>query len=241
MKITHHIVHIEKLSEDFTGYRILQISDLHIGRRSPERKIFDIISKIQADIAIFTGDIVHKPKYTERAKRFLEDFTSSITFPDGVIGILGNHEKKISASQLNISSIRWLMNSAITITRKSSAINLVGLDQRYYSMTDIISALSEIDNSVPTIIAAHFPSTAMLVNHIPSLVIAGHTHAGQIKIPGFPFMTNDDISWRNGYGLSRIGETQLVVSSGVGYSGPISLRLFAPSELTIIELRTKKQ
>ena len=237
MKVTHHFVHIKRLHEEFEGYRILQISDLHIGRRLPERKFFETIRNIEADIAILTGDIVHHPKYKEQAKQFLTKFVSQVSFTDGIIGIRGNHEGKLDEDEILSNSVNWLINSSVKIKRNSSCLNFVRLDQRRYSTTDLTTALAEIDNSYPIIIAAHLPSTALLLNHVPSLVIAGHTHAGQIRIPYLPFMTNDEISWRNGYGLSRIGDTQLIVSAGVGYSGPISLRLFAPSELTLIELR----
>ena len=150
---------------------------------------------------------------------------------------MGNHELELKKNEYDNWPVRWLKNSAITVSRGDSVINFIGLNQRHYAMTDMISALFGINNSGLMIVFAHLPSTAMLMNGIVSLVIAGHTHGGQIKIPGLPFMTNDDISWRNGEGLTRIGRTQLVVSAGVGYSGPFPIRLFAPSEITLIELQ----
>ena len=236
MKVANYQIHLNRLHKKFDGYKILQISDMHIGRRERESQVIDTLRKLEADLVVVTGDIIHEKKFYSRGEDFFDAMVKAISPTDGFLGVWGNHECELSGEVFRQFPIRWISNSAYKITRSAGVINFVGLDQRYYSKMDIIDSLAEVDCDGVIIVLCHFPSTAMLLNGIIDLVISGHTHAGQVVIPGLPFMTNDDIFWRDGKGLSQIGGTQLLVSAGVGYSGPVSIRFNAPSELVMIEL-----
>ena len=117
-------------------------------------------------------------------------------------------------------------------------LNLIGINQKHRNLSDLIGPLLRIEPGSPVILLAHYPSTVYWFNGAIDLVIAGHTHGGQVRLPGLPHMTNDDFSWRHAAGLHRIGQTQLVVSRGMGRSGLLPFRVFAPAELTVVELKS---
>ena len=236
IKIKQYNVPIRALPLEFAGYRIMQITDIHLGKGFHVESIFELAAKVKVDMVALTGDIIHRKYALHQVRPFLTKLLDSLKPTDGFFGVLGNHDKWITDNELKDLPIRWLYNEAVQLKRAGETINLIGLDQQSWVATDILSAMQNIISDKPVIVLAHYPSTAYLLSGVIDLVIAGHTHSGQIKIPGFPFRTNDDISWRHGGGVSKIGGTKLVVSAGLGFSGPFPFRIFTPSEITVIEL-----
>lgn len=229
-------VPIRNLGDSFNGYRILQLTDLHLGRPVRVEQAIAAAGAHPADLIVLTGDIIHKPHNTELGTEFLNALARNTRPTDGVLGILGNHDAGL-VNVLNDSlPVRWLINDALQIARPPSYMNVVGVNQLTWPDTDLTHALACLRTDSPTIVLAHYPATAALVADVADLVIAGHTHAGQIKLPKLPYFTNDYLGWRFGYGSHRIGSATVVVSSGLGYSGPLNLRIFAPPEITVIEL-----
>ena len=236
IKIKQYNVPIRALPQEFSGYRIMQIADIHLGKGLQDESIFEAAAGVKVDLVALTGDIIHRKYALQKVRPFLTKLINTLKPTDGFFGVLGNHDKWITDNELKDLPIRWLANEAVQLHKGSGTINLIGLDQQRWAATDLLSAMQKTVSGKPVIVLAHYPSTVYLLNGIIDLVIAGHTHSGQLRIPGFPFHTNDDISWRNGNGLSKIGSTNLVVSAGLGFSGPFPFRVFAPSEITVIEL-----
>lgn len=236
IRVTEHSVSIDRLAREFHGYRILQIADLHLGRRDPAAELLRTVAALPADLVVLTGDLIHDVRCVELLYRFLPDLVNAVHPPDGIFSVWGNHDKPVPEDRLQSPPIRWLNNDAVQIRRGAAAVNLVGVEQKNRGRTNLLRALQNAEPGWPTILLAHYPSTAYFLNGVFDLVISGHTHAGQVRLPGLPFMTNDDLSWRHARGLTRIGRAQLVVSAGLGYSGPCSVRLFAPPEVTLIRL-----
>ncbi len=236
IKIKEYDITLRSLPRSFCGYRILQISDIHLGRGNQAESILRTVSGLRVDLAVLTGDIIHRPKHFRLIRPFFVKILDAIHATDGVFSVWGNHDKTVNEKEVEGLPIRWLHNDSVQLRREADAVNLVGVNQKVYHATDLFRAMGRAVPGIPTILLAHYPSTVYWLNGIIDLVLAGHTHAGQMKIPGLPFATNDQISWRHAQGHSTIGKTQLVVSAGVGMSGPFPFRLFAPAEITIIKL-----
>jgi hypothetical protein len=190
-----------------------------------------------ADALVLTGDLLHHADHLELVPGFLAELSRNARVTDGIFSIYGNHDLSLRKRNYRDLPVRWLDNSAFRIRRGDCALAMIGLNQKGWWRTSYLDALKEVEPGDVKIVLAHYPSTAYLLNGIVDLVLAGHTHAGQVRIPGLPFGTNDDIDCRNARGLSRIGRTPLVVSAGIGYSGPVSFRCFAPAEIGLIQLQ----
>jgi len=236
IKTSEYVVSIDKLAPEFADYRILQISDIHLGRGNRAGSILETVSRLQADLVVLTGDMVHRKDSIHLLAPFLSDLARTIHPPDGFFGVWGNHDLWVSDNDVKDLPIRWLNNELVQIRRASAVMNLIGVIQKDWTRMDLVTPLKSAVPEAPIILLAHFPSTVYLCNGIIDLVIAGHTHAGQVRLPGLPFATNDDLSWRHARGVSKIGKTTLVISAGIGHSGPLAFRCFAPPEVTLIRV-----
>jgi uncharacterized protein len=237
IQLREYDICLPNLGRAFHGYRILQISDIHLGRGDRAESILETLSRLQVDLVALTGDIVHREEHFHLIRPFLKKLLDAIHPADGVFSVWGNHDKTVAQEEVAGLPIRWLHNEAVQITREPDVFNLIGVNQKTYQSTDLFHALAQTVPETPMILLAHYPSTVYWLNGIIDLVLAGHTHAGQVKIPGLPFTTNDQISWRYAHGHSTLGKTQLVVSAGIGTSGPVPFRFFAPPEITLVNLQ----
>ena len=132
-----------------------------------------------------------------------------------------------------------LLNDSVIISNGTNSINLVGLNDiqsiRFNTMLiDTFKAFEHVDKMLPTILLSHQPKSIEFVeNNTYDLMLSGHTHGGQIFPFGFLVMLQQPYL----YGLHAISATkQIFVSRGTGYWGP-PVRVFAPSEISVLTLR----
>lgn len=222
------------------GYvKVAQISDLHITRATSTTKLQNLVHKINMlnpDVIVLTGDTIDD-KTTAIEEQL--DVLSNLSAPHGVYSVMGNHEfyndvyaaKKI----LDKSKLQFLFNGGVHI--KNSNVFIAGIPDTG-TMAERINfwrTLNKSEASDYKVLLSHSPSIIdSLSKGLVDLVLSGHTHGGQI----FPF------HWfakkANHYLAGRYHEngTDLYVSRGAGTWGP-AMRLFAPSEITIINLLQK--
>ncbi len=234
-------IRLPRLGARFVGYRIAQISDIHL-RRNDRKLIARIIASLAGqpiDLVALTGDIVHKEKFLPTAVPVLERLFTAVKPADGFVGILGNHDRLELVSATANMPVRWLINESLQIHRDAEVLNIVGLDQQHRNRADLPQALRHADPAGVVILLAHYPFALLhaLYAHV-DLVLAGHTHGGQIRLSRrLPYFTNDRLGWRFGDGLVGIDGTQMYVTRGVGLADPIHMRIAAPAEVTILELQ----
>ncbi len=219
--------------------KIAQISDLHITRATNLSKLQKLVHKINMlnpDVIVLTGDTIDdKTTMIEKQLNIL----SGLSAPFGIYSVMGNHEfyNDIYASKkiLDASKLQFLFNGGFYI--KNSNIYLAGIPD-LGTMAERINFWKTLNKSKKTdykILLSHAPSIIdSLSKGLVDLVLAGHTHGGQI----FPF--HWFVKKANHYLAGHYNEngTDLYVSRGTGTWGP-AMRLFAPSEITIINLQQK--
>ncbi len=232
---------IAGLPEKLDGFKIAQISDLHLGRLTgPDRlrELADEINSLQPDLVVLTGD------FSERRENVPEEacaILKGVRSRYGVAAALGNHDlfagKDKSADFLSRCGIRVLRSS---VYEPAPGLLVGGVDDLKRSpLTPAEAASLGKVLLVPgkaALLLSHQPQGwEAVMNGAPGLVLSGHTHAGQI----FPFNLIERLIYKYFYGSYKDRGTVLYVSSGSGTWGP-PMRLFTSSELPLITLRRGK-
>jgi predicted MPP superfamily phosphohydrolase len=241
--LTHKFdVVIPGLPHEFDGYRVAQLSDLHIGGLTPPRwgKAWAKRSNDAApDLVVVTGDMVAS------GVDFHHDIAQvigSLRAEDGVYVSMGNHDYFGDGEPL-ISLLRSkgavvLRNEGTTVLRGGARLFVAGVDDTWTRRADLDRALSGRSPGVFTLLLAHdpglFPAAAKQGIH---LVLSGHTHGGQVALPFFPrLLSLGKLAHRFHLGLYRDGASTLYVHPGLGTTGP-PIRLGVAPEVAILTLR----
>ena len=253
----------DNLPGSFNGYRILQISDWHIGsfygHLAQVRKAVDLILEQKADIILFTGDIVNNmaaelPEFIGELKR--------LTAPNGVYSILGNHDygeyvdwPSEEKHQENMEELfrlqkeigfKLLRNDAFVLTKGNDKIGVAGVENwglpPFPQYGDLDKALDPIRDMPFKILMSHDPThwdAEIRVKSDVDLTLSGHTHGMQfgINIPGVKW---SPVKYRypRWAGLYREGSQYLYVNVGIGYIAFPGRVGFLP-EITVFELAKK--
>jgi hypothetical protein len=223
------------------GFRIAQISDVHIGPilgRGFAAAIVARVNELAPDLIAVTGDLVDGPadKIADEVAPFAE-----LRAPHGVFFVTGNHDFYSGVdgwlARVQALGMRVLRNERVAIGG-ADGFDLAGVDDhrgdwRLGSSEDIDAALAGRDPARPLILLAHDPAAfAKAAERGVDLQLSGHTHGGQI----WPFGALVRLATPFVRGLHRRGASQLYVTRGAGFWGP-PMRLFAPSEIAEIVLR----
>jgi len=224
------------------GFRIVQISDVHIGPilgRDFAAAITERVNALDPDLVAVTGDLV------DGSARLLADEVapfSELRARHGVFFVTGNHDHYSGASSwaeaVRGLGMRVLRNERVTIGSGDACFDLVGVDDHHAhhvgsGREDLARALSGRDPERPAVLLAHDPATfARARREAVDLQLSGHTHGGQM----WPFAHFVRLATPWVAGRYREGRAQLYVSRGTGFWGP-PLRLGAPAEITEIVLR----
>jgi len=248
------------LPDEFHGFRIVQISDMHTGSflsTDPVKTAFDIILKQNADMIVFTGDLVNN--LAEETVGFIEEY-KKLKAPYGVYSVLGNHdygdymtwdsdeEKKANLDALKKvqaeSGWRLLMNEHVPIEKNGQKIALLGIENwgsrgftKYGKMEDAYKGTEDYSFKI---LLSHDPSNwdHQVRKKYPNidLTLSGHTHGMQlgIEIPGFKWSPVQYI-YKQWAGLYKQDNQYLYVNRGLGFLGYPG-RLGIWPEITVIEL-----
>lgn len=245
----------DKLPEGFDGYRILQLSDIHIGswQGNPEaiRQLVNLTNGQKADLIVFTGDLVNQQSHE------LDDFTeilSQLHAPDGVYSILGNHDygtyyrwrnPKEEAANLERligqqKEMGWKMlnNTHDILHHKGDSIALIGVENDgeppFSQFADLPQAMQGTEGMF-RILLSHNPThwrREVLPDSDIELTLSGHTHAMQMEIFGHSLASLIYPEWS---GMYYEGKRALYVNVGIGYVG-LPFRFGAWPEITVIKL-----
>ena len=240
---THELdVAIPGLPAAFDGYRVAQLSDLHIGGLTPARwgESWARLSNAAApDLVAVTGDLVSS------GTDFHHDIARVIGLlraTDGVFVSMGNHDYfgdgEPLVTLLRETGAVVLRNEGRTVTRDGARLFIAGVDDTWTRRADLLRTLADRDPEVCTLLLAHDPELFPLAaRHGVSLVLSGHTHGGQIALPFFPELFGlGKLAHRFHLGLYRDGDSSLYVHAGLGTTGP-PIRVGVAPEIAILTLR----
>lgn len=237
-------VMLSRLSPAFDGYRIVQLTDLHIGATLDKAWLHGVVEQtlgLEPDLVVITGDLVDGEPSQLRGE--LEPLRR-LTERHRVLMVTGNHEYYSDALQWMPEFIRLglepLGNSHVVLAKEGAQLVVAGVhDYEAGRMvpqhkSDVAAALRGAPQDVETLLLAHQPrSVDAAAKEEVGLVLSGHTHGGQI----WPWSLLVVLQQPYVKGLHRHGErTQIYVSQGTGYWGP-PMRLGTHSEITVVELR----
>ena len=235
-------VSLRRLSSGMSGFRVVQLTDVHIGPtlgREWLASIVDRVNALEPDLIVITGDLV------DGSVEALRDHVAplaNLRSKHGTYFVTGNHEyySGVDAwmAELKRLGVRVLRNERVTIGEGDDAFDLAGVDDWASKGfggghgPNLARALEGRDPKREVILLAHQPKQIREAAALGvGLQISGHTHGGQI----FPWTLFVRLDQPYIAGLSQHEGTQIYVSRGTGYWGP-PMRVAAPAEITVLEL-----
>ena len=236
---------IKDWPKNLNNYKIVHISDLHLGSFNNVEKFNEVVNMINdedPDLVVFTGDLVNN--FYEEAIPYV-DCLKRIKAKDGKFSVLGNHDYGDYAIR-NRNSQEWknnfnnllnlekevgfhlLLNDSRLISKKQAKFNIVGVENwgagRFNKDGDLNDAMNGVDDSLPTILLSHDPShwneVVLKSDFMIDLQLSGHTHGMQfgIEVPGFKW-SPVKYRYEQWAGLYNKNKRQIYVNRGLGHLG----------------------
>ena len=239
IQVRHNHISMKTLPRQFEGFTLLHISDLHVDmNEGAMRRLTELISDMAYDVCVLTGD--YRGKTFGPFDATLEGLARVRSHLKGpVYGVLGNHDTIRMVPGLEELGIRMLLNECEAISRGDEAIYLAGIDDaHYYRVDNIEKAASEIPDNGFSILLSHTPEIYRQAAHAGfDLLLSGHTHGGQICLPGsIPISLDSVLPRYMGSGPWKYGNMVGYTSVGVG-SSIVAVRINCLPEVTLHHLR----
>jgi predicted MPP superfamily phosphohydrolase len=250
LDIVQRTIAIANLPTPFHGYRIVQLSDIHLDEYTEPFFLERIVQKVNAltpHLVLLTGDFITHGSLTfiagRHAIRRCAEIIATLTAPLRY-AILGNHDVAFNGplviQTLAAHGTPVLINQNLPIERNGGRLWLCGVD-------DPGSSYPDLDLTIPTkpdgpvLLMAHEPDYADHViahprGHLVDLMLAGHSHGGQIRLPFLGPLILPPMAEKYPEGYYRFNQLQLYVNRGIGTVG-LPFRLNCPPEITVITLQ----
>ena len=243
IQIRHHDIRLPGLPALFDGFTLLHISDLHVDiSDGAMQRLIGLLPGLAYDLCVLTGDYRGKTYGPFGATiAGMARVCAHILAP--IYGVLGNHDSIRMVPELEEMGIRMLLNEAETLERGDQRIHLVGIDDaHYYRVDNIEKAVSQLPEDEFSILLSHTPEIYRQAAHAGfNLLLSGHTHGGQICLPGAVPITLDSVLPRRmGSGAWKYHKMVGYTSVGVG-SSIVPVRLNCPPEITLHRLRCDRR
>lgn len=252
-----YTVPIAGLPAGLVGLRLVQFADPHLGPRVTESFVAEAVRRaieLQPDVVVFNGDYVADGVgEIDRVADLMKPLADAARI--GAVGVLGNHDwwgdgprmrdamRRVGVRMIDNDRV-WIDAGAhkLTDTPSPDGLALVGLGDLTEDVTDFDRAFDGVETRTPRVVVAHQPDSAELPEMKDpdgprvDLLLSGHTHGGQVRIPfiGTPLVPSK-FGQRYAGGLIQHPRFPVVVSRGVGLS-LLPVRIGVPPELTLIEL-----
>lgn len=244
--LTRYEITVPGLPHGLSGLRLLHISDLHLRPGSElALELPELAAKAPHDLALYTGDFIDDDDGIAPVAEIL----ARMPRVDAAYAVLGNHDHmphgrshgsndvtRLSAA-LAGAGIEVLSNTARPIC--GGELFIAGVDDPATKRDDLRQAMSAVPAGACSLLLAHSPDIVLrLGDYRPGLILAGHTHGGQVRLPlAGPLITMSKLPRSLVMGLHEHSGVPTFVTRGIGYSG-LNLRLRCPAEVALITLRS---
>lgn len=241
-------ISLPNLPKSFNGYKILQISDLHMGGWMNRTHLEDVLVHIREqnpDLIVITGDFVIGRSWSDEIEQASKDFievVSPLAQEYKIIGVMGNHDHWTDAlkvrSMLETSGIISLQNDVHRLTKNSENLYIAGLDDISEGKHRLEETELKLPQNAKAILLAHEPDYATTTSKSGKFMmqLSGHSHGGQVVIPfvGPPVLPR----WGRKYpaGLYQVGDMFLYTNRGIGMTSPF-VRFNCRPEITVFTLQ----
>lgn len=228
------------LPDSLEGFRILLLSDFHLYPHTRIEYIREVVAAADAlkpDLAVFTGDFV------QRRVDSIHDLApalASINARHGSFCVIGNHDiwkgREIVEEALRREGMQVMVNTGVSLQHDGAPLYLAGVDDLWSGQPHLPSAMAAWKGERTVVLLSHEgdPADNYSRDARVQLQLSGHSHGGQVRVPGFrsPFLP--PYGRKFDMGLFRVRDMQLYVNRGLGVTVPI--RLFCRPEVTLVEL-----
>jgi predicted MPP superfamily phosphohydrolase len=251
LEITHRTITIVNLPDAFLGFRLVQISDIHLEEFTEAWFLEHVVAQVNAlkpELVLITGDFVSRGPLARpvawRAAGLAAEILSGIKAPQR-FAVLGNHDAAVGPQHvipvLEAHGTPFLVDSYFALERGYDRLWLCGTDDATNNPTLSGTLPSDLsDHRAPIILMCHEPDYADTLALDPrfqqvDLMLSGHSHGGQVRLPFAGPLILPPLGKKYVQGLFHIGRTQLYVNRGIGTVG-MPFRLDCPAEITEITL-----
>jgi uncharacterized protein len=230
------------LAPAFSGYRVVQLSDIHADRWMTTDRIAKIVGQVnqlKPDLVVLTGDFV-----THSAEEFSPNLAalSQLHSVDQTLAVMGNHDawtnSTIVQSALEAAGVQVLNNQVAALQRKSAQLFIAGVDDVWAKRDRLDQVLAALPSEGAAILLAHEPDFAeqSAATGRFDLELSGHSHGGQVKLP-FVKRIVPPLAYNYPIGQYKVGNMIQYTNRGVGMSG-LPLRFNCRPEITVFTLKS---
>lgn len=235
IQVRHNSVRLPGLPGCFDGFTMLHISDMHVDMNSGAMlRLIELLQDIDYDICVLTGD--YRGATFGSFKETLEGFAQvRAHLKDSVYGVLGNHDSIQMVPGLEDMGVRMLLNESVIIEQGDDHFHLVGVDDAHYFQADNIKkATAEVPHHECSVLLSHTPEIYRPAAEAKfDLMLSGHTHGGQICLPGsIPITIDSRLPRSMASGSWTYKNMTGYTSVGVG-SSVVPVRFNCPPEITL--------
>jgi hypothetical protein len=239
VELRHNYIKSPELPKPFDGFTVLQLSDLHVEMNTDAvERVGGLLRDVTYDVSVLTGDYRGQTFGSyEAALAGMARVRAGLKRP--IYGVLGNHDTVRMVPGLEEMGIRMLLNESEAIERGGHRIHLAGIDDaHYYRVDNIEKAATGIPHDEFSILLSHTPEIYQQAAHAGfNLLLSGHTHGGQICLPGGIPITLDSVLPRSmGSGPWKYHGMIGYTSVGAG-SSVVPVRFNCPPEVTLHHLQ----
>ena len=241
LEVVEKHIPIKDLGNGFEGFKIVQLSDFHflpLTRPYLVKKAINLTNQLKPDLVVLTGDYIwHELDAIYELTALLAGLSPRF----GIHAILGNHDHWLNglviSSELKKIGIDVLINETRLITLGRDCLQVIGIDDGWSGKPDLMRSLGNVNGNIPGILLWHEPD---LADQVPqdgrvAIQLSGHTHGGQVRIPGKGALILPYLGIKYDCGLYRFKSMYLYTNRGIGIIS-VPFRFNCRPEITSIIL-----